>query len=107
MDTTVTIATLIAVCSFIFTAYNFIAARKREVVESSARLEEIKESLLKCNMKLDAVCSATNETRVDIKALNSQIQVLDKELTVVKRDLNTAFVRIDELRERQDGREGS
>ena len=110
MDTTVTIATLIAVCSFVFTAYNFVAARKSEVVESSARLEEIKESLLKCNMKLDTVCAATNETRVDIKSLNSQIQALDKEMqtldkeiAVVKRDLNTAFVRIDELREAQNG----
>lgn len=98
-DSTVTITFIIAVCGFIFTAYNFLAARKKEAVEANARLEEIRESLLKCNMKLDTVCATTNETRSDIKAMNNQIQELDKELSVVKRDLKTAFSRIDELKE--------
>ena len=103
MDTTVTIATLIAVSSFIFTAYNFMQARKKETVEATSQLEEIKTGLIKVNMKLDTVCATTNETRSDIKAMNQQIQVLDKELEVVKRDLKTAFTRIDELREAQNG----
>ena len=99
MDTTVTIATIIAVCSFVFTAYNFWSARKKDVEESTAQLEEIKTGLIKVNMKLDQVCATTIETRSDIKAMNQQIQMLDKELEVVKRDLKTAFNRIDELRD--------
>lgn len=99
MDTTVTIATLIAVCSFVFTAYNFMMSRKKETIEATSQLEEIKTGLIKVNMKLDQVCATTIETRSDIKAMNQQIQTLDKELEVVKRDLKTAFTRIDELRE--------
>lgn len=99
MDTTVTIATLIAVCSFVFTAYNFMMSRKKETIEATSQLEEIKTGLIKVNMKLDQVCATTIETRSDIKAMNQQIQALDKELEVVKRDLKTAFTRIDELRE--------
>lgn len=102
-NSSITITFLIAVVGFVFTAYNFWAARKKEALESSQRLEEIRESLLKCNMKLDTVCATTNETRSDIKAMNVQIQELDKELSIVKRDLNTAFIRIDEIRDAQNG----
>ena len=99
MDASVSVAFIIAVCGFVFTAYNFFSARKKETIEASSQLAEIHTSLLKVNMKLDNVCATTSETRVDIKAMNNQIQTLDKELEVVKRDLKTAFVRIDEIKE--------
>jgi len=100
-NSSITITFLIAVVGFLFTVYNFYSSRKKEALESNQRLEEIRESLLKCNMKLDTVCATTNETRSDIKAMNNQIQELDKELSMVKRDLKTAFSRIDELKEAQ------
>lgn len=99
MDVNITVTFLIAVCGFLFTAYNFWTARKKEAVDATAQLEEIRTGLIKVNMKLDQVCATTNETRSDIKAMNNQIQELDKELSIVKRDLKTAFNRIDELKE--------
>lgn len=73
---------------------------KSEIQEDDRKFDGIKESLLKANMKLDQVCATTNETRSDIKGMNLKIQSLDKELEVVKRDVQTAFVKIDELKER-------
>ena len=102
-NSSITITFLIAVVGFIFTVYNFYASRKKEALESNARLEEIRESLLKCNMKLDTVCATTNETRSDIKFLNTRIQEIDKELSIVKRDLDIAFTQINEIKESQDG----
>ena len=67
--------------------------------ENEARLEALKESLLKANIKLDQLCATTNETRADIKALNTALIDMDKRLSVVENDLKTAFMRIDELRE--------
>lgn len=67
--------------------------------ENEARLEALKESLIKANIKLDQLCATTNETRADIKALNTAIIDMDKRLSVVENDLKTAFMRIDELRE--------
>lgn len=67
--------------------------------ENEARLEALKESLLKANLKLDQVCNTTNETRNEIKALNTALIDMDKRLSVVENDLKTAFMRIDELRE--------
>jgi len=79
--------------------------RKEEILEDDAKLDGIKESLLKANMKLDQVCVTTNETRTDIKALNKDLNTLEKEVVVIKRDLKTAFTRIDELREKVNSNE--
>lgn len=67
--------------------------------EQRGMLEALKENLLKANIKLDQVCNITNETRNDIKALNTALIEMDKRLSVVENDLKTAFMRIDELRE--------
>jgi septal ring factor EnvC (AmiA/AmiB activator) len=68
-------------------------------VDIEAKMERLNESLLKANIKLDQVCATTNETRSDIKALNTSLIEMDKRLSVVENDLKTAFMRIDELRE--------
>lgn len=67
--------------------------------EQDMKLEALRESLLKANLKLDQVCTITNETRNDIKTLNTALIDMDKRLSVVENDLKTAFMRIDELRE--------
>lgn len=71
----------------------------KDRADNDAKLESLKEALLKANIKLDQVCATTNETRSDIKALNTSIIEMDKRLSVVENDLKTAFMRIDELRE--------
>ena len=58
----------------------------------------INESLLKVNMKLDQVCSTTNETRTDIKSLNKDMNNLSVRVSILERDLKTAFSQIDELK---------
>jgi len=102
VDLTNVIPWTISVLSLLFVIMTFIRNghkdEKEQDEKTDAKFDGIKESLLKANMKLDQVCATTNETRSDIKAMNSQIQALDKEIVVVKRDLKTAFNRIDELR---------
>lgn len=66
-------------------------------------LKDLDKSLLKANMKLDQVCSTTNETRTDIKALNKDIKDIDKRVTIVERDLKTAFRYIDQMKGGRDG----
>jgi len=92
----------ISILSLLFVILTFIRDGKKSEREQdekeSSKFSGIKEDLLKANLKLDQVCATTNETRSDIKAMNNQIQTLDKELTIVKRDLKTAFKRIDEIR---------
>lgn len=71
----------------------------RDKQEQDMKLEALKESLLKANLKLDQVCQVTTETRSDIKALNNSMAEIDKRVSVCENDLKTAFMRIDELRD--------
>ena len=88
---------------------NFFIANIRQAKQNSAdaehELASLREGILKANMKLDTVCATTNETRTDIKSLNSQLTDVDKRVTVVERDLKTAFLRIDELKESKADKE--
>lgn len=93
---------IISGLSLLFVILNYARTGKKDNEEAlhkeDQKFDGIRESLLKVNMKLDQVCSTTNETRSDIKAMNTKVTELDKELEVVKRDLHTAFARIDELK---------
>lgn len=72
--------------------------KKVEMMEENDRDKAIQQSLIKMDVKIDQLCSTTNETRSDIKAMNSKVSDLDKEVAIVKRDIKTAFTQIDELR---------
>ena len=72
--------------------------KKSEAKEDDALMHGIKESLLKVDLKLDQVWSTTSETRTDIKSLNKDIQNLSVRVSVLERDLKTAFSLIDELK---------
>lgn len=71
----------------------------KERQENDIRMEALKESLLKANVKLDQLCAMFTETRTDIKVVNTSLTEMDKRLSVVENDLKTAFMRIDEIRE--------
>ncbi len=60
---------------------------------------EMREQLVKVNLKLDQICATTNDIKTDIKAMNQELQEHSKSIAVLQRDLETAFIRIDELRE--------
>lgn len=77
---------------------------KKDTTEEQREMSSLKEGILKANMKLDQVCATTNETRTDIKYLNNSLTALDKRVSVMERDLETAFLRIDELRNTKQDR---
>jgi archaellum component FlaC len=72
--------------------------KRSETKEDDALMHGIKESLLKVDLKLDQVWSTTSETRTDIKSLNKDMQNLSVRVSVLERDLKTAFSLIEELK---------
>ena len=62
---------------------------KQEYVEDASKIDGIKESLLKANMKLDQVCTVTNETRSDIKAMNENLNAVEKRVSVLELRLDS------------------
>lgn len=93
------ISVCIALVSVIVAIIAYVTSRKDKSNDKSDLMEK---NLLKLNMKIDQIFTTTNETRTDIKVMTNQINELDKAVAIVRRDLNTAFIRIDELRERVD-----
>jgi len=76
--------------------------KKTEWEKETSHIDGIKESLIKTNLKLDQVCATTSETRTDIKSLNKEISEMDRRVTILERDVKTAFRTIDEIKEKQD-----
>ena len=72
--------------------------QKEDIKQEDTKFTDIEKSLLKANLKLDQLCATTSETRTDIKSLNKDLNSLGERVTVVERDLKTAFEKIDELK---------
>ena len=72
--------------------------QKEDIKQEDTKFTDIEKSLLKADLKLDQLCATTSETRTDIKSLNKDLNSLSGRVTVVERDLKTAFEKIDELK---------
>ena len=72
--------------------------QKEDIKQEDTKFTDIEKSLLIANLKLDQLCATTSETRTDIKSLNKDLNSLGGRVTVVERDLKTAFEKIDELK---------
>ena len=97
------ITLLISGTMLILSAVTFIvnATRnsKKDTVASENRLNEINQSLLKVNLKLDQVCTTTSDIRTEIRTMqNKQIEHTEQ-IARLEQSVSTAFIRIDELRE--------
>lgn len=97
---------LISIMLLILNIMNYAHAsdkeKKEEMKKDDHKFDGIKESLLKVNMKLDQVCSTTNETRSDIKSMNREIREMDTRVVALERDMKTAFNNIEELKGKVD-----
>lgn len=89
------VATLIAVLSYFRTGKK---DDKEETREEEARLNEIGQSLLKANIKLDTVCSTTTETRADIKSMTKDLAAMDRRVTILESNMRVLSDTIDELK---------
>lgn len=73
---------------------------KGDTKADEAERNSLREGIFKANMKLDVVCNTTTDIKTDIKAMDSKLEEHGKQIAIMSRDLETAFMRIDELRER-------
>lgn len=78
---------------------NIIKDSKQNTAEDAAKMDIINQGLIKANMKLDQTCQALTELRLDVRSLSSSLNEMDRRVTILERDVKTAFNRIDELKE--------
>ena len=96
------ISLVVSGCMFILALATFIVngvkSSKNDTKADEARLNDINQSLLKLNMKLDQVCTTTTEIRTDIKTMQTKQIEHTEQIAVLTGRVDTAFMRIDELR---------
>ena len=100
---------IVSAFMLIISVVNLVIAQRRnlkgDTKEDEIEKNSLREGVFKANMKLDMVCNTTTDIKTDIKAMDSKLEEHGKQIAVISRDLETAFIRIDELRERIDREE--
>ena len=71
---------------------------RKQSEEDNSKIELINQSLIKANMKLDQTCQQLSELRLDVRNLSSSINEIDRRVTILERDIKTAFNKIDEIK---------
>ena len=97
------IGALATVVNVVFMLLNFANGRKKDVrtetVSYETRLNDINQSLIKANMKLDQVCSTMTNIQADIRTMQSKQIEHTEQLVKLEGRVDRAFERIDELRD--------
>lgn len=85
----ISVSLLIALIGLLLSIYASLRNRDKET-------ESRTESQAKISVKLDTICNTTNDIKADLKAMNTQIQDLNKEVIVQGQSLSTSWKRVDE-----------
>lgn len=95
-NTTISVALLISVASIVFTALNYRRSAKKDDEEHQREKEKQVENRIKMNMKLDQLCTTTNDIRSDTKVTIEQMRSLEKRVGLVEQSTKTLHERLDE-----------
>ena len=79
---------------------------RQEYIEEASKIHEIEQSLTRICTKLDNLQNTMQETRTDVKSMNSGIQALDKRVTALETSMDSVWIRIDELKGKAHHHEG-
>ena len=96
---TLTISGTMLILSAVTFIINTARNSKKDTVASENRLNEINQSLLKVNLKLDQVCTTTSDIRTDVKTMQAKQIEHTEQIAKMEQNISTCFFRIDELRE--------
>ena len=67
------------------------------VEKEATKFDEIKDNMLKVNVKLDTLCSTANETRSDVKVTARDIVTIQNHISGIDERLNSFEKRITDL----------
>ena len=88
---------IIGVITFFITQYR---TNKHDIEASERQLNDIKEGVMGVKLRLEQVDKTVTETQTGVKELSKSLSDLSTRVAVVERDVKTAFIRIDELKEK-------
>lgn len=87
---------IVALCfsgvMMIFAVVTFVINSVKDAKKNAASFTEI-------SFKLEQLVSTTNDIKDKVEKMNENLNDHSKDIAVLQRDLQTAFIRIDELRD--------
>lgn len=104
-DATLSIAVIVTVGGFIISIINLVTGHnktvKQETKEESGALEELRTAFIRQDVKLDNISADVSDIKADIKS--TQMQMTEQVIAIaeIRRDLKTAFNRIEVLEGKQ------
>lgn len=97
LSETVTIQSIITIALACITIANFFSSRGRL---SSEDIKHQTENQVKTNMKLDQLCTQSNDLQLTIRELKNNNESISRELAVISSKTDTYFDRVDDHEER-------
>lgn len=87
-DTTLSIGVIVLVLGILLNLYGFFNNRKKDIKGDAKEVYEIRESLVKIDMKTGQISTTMNDIRSDVRTISSKIGELDREVTLLKQRIN-------------------
>ena len=82
---------------------NNVRSTKKETRAESDKLNEINQSLLKVNLKLDQVCNTTNDIRTETRTMQNRQMEHTEQITVLEQKVKILFDKYDEMKDNLKG----
>ncbi len=88
------------VVSFILFVRTLTRDSKETLEAQASRNDKINASLLELNLMSKNINSNVADIKADVKALSNTVNEVDKRITMVEKEQETMWIRIDELKEK-------
>jgi len=83
-DATLSVGLIVLVLGIVLNLYGFFNNRKKDIKGEAREVYDIRESLVKIDMKTGQLNTTMNEIRSDVKSISSRIGSLEADVKVLK-----------------------
>ena len=83
-DATLSIGLIVLVMGIALNLYGFFSNRKKDIKGDAKEIYDIRENLVKIDMKTGQINTTMNDIRSDVRAISSKISDLEREVTLLK-----------------------
>lgn len=96
-DATLSVGLIVLVLGIVLNLYGFFNNRKKDIKGEAREVYDIRESLVKIDMKTGQLNTTMNDIRSDVKSISSRIESLETDVKVLKE-------RVEQLEKKEEDR---
>ena len=91
------------IVSFILFIRTLNRDSKENMEEQASRNDKINASLLKQSLMLENITQNVGDIKTEIKSINTNINDVEKRVSLIESEQKTMWIRVDELKEKING----